>query len=170
MKTHEATAENDAPSLCHIPGTSLSVCISDEAGLRVAEHYRALSFGHSQSVVDPGTGIVLGRYDAEERRIVNIEQLHPVAWRPSAGAQHMPLTPERIISPFVHDDTNPPPIGFYVFSDGFDPELLNRDLSLFSRYFTNPESIFVLFAKPADQTVARGSFAEMRRCPRISST
>src|SRR5437879_4964042 len=121
MKTYDAIAE-DALSRCDIPGTSLSVCISEEAGLRVAEYYRALSFRNSQSAAEPATGIVLGRYDTEEqRRIVSIEQLHPVAWRPSADGERRPLTPERIISPFVHDNTNPPPIGFYVFSDGFDP-------------------------------------------------
>jgi hypothetical protein len=160
VSEYDNSAGNAALSRCDIPGTSLSVCISEEAAFRVAEHYRERSVrssllsrhAHSGTSV---TGILLGCYEGEERRIVSIEQLHPVAWRPSTDSERRPLTPEQIIAPLVHDKTKPPPIGFYALSDRFDSELLNRDLSLFSRYFTNPNSVFVLFGRSADETVAQ---------------
>jgi hypothetical protein len=79
---YDSSAANEMLSRCDIPGTSLSVSIGEEAAFRVAEHYRersvraSLLSRHSQSGTSL-TGILLGSYEGEERKIVSIEQLHP---------------------------------------------------------------------------------------------
>src|SRR5438874_13535702 len=104
ISEHGPTAGNAAPGRCDIPGTSLSVCISESAAFVVAEHYQSRSARNSllsrdtQPPATNVTGILLGRYEIDGRKVANIENLFPVAWRPVADGERRSLTPEQIIS------------------------------------------------------------------------
>src|SRR5437899_3057569 len=103
VSDYNQNAGGAAPSRCDIPGTSLSVCISESAAFVIAEHFRNRSVRNSrlsrdtQSSSTAATGILLGRYEIEERKTASIEHLFPVAWRPGSDGERRPLTPEQII-------------------------------------------------------------------------